>query len=807
MARVYARVAVDGVPPEADRLYDYALTPQQEGLILPGMRVIVPFGRGNRRHEAMVVELTGSTALSSVKSVENRIDEVPVLDDALLRLALHMRARLCCPFYAVVRAMLPAGLWYRREERYVLADPDAQGRDEMEQAVLAELKTLPDAGHAALARLADEQTIERLVRRGVLEKQASFLPAAKEKKTAAYRLTEEGLAYDPSALSASRSPARSAVLEFLRGSGTADSREIGYYTGASPSVLAGLVRSGLIERTQRRVWRRPDAGIWQPVDIILNEEQLQATQGLCALADRPGEHTALLFGVTGSGKTEVYINLIHHILEQGGQALVLVPEIALTPQLTARFVYEFGERVAVLHSALALGERYDEWSRIRAGAVDVVVGTRSAVFAPLGALKLIIIDEEHEPTFSSDADPRYDARDVALYRARETGALVLLGSATPSLDTAYRAKTGSYAYFELTRRARQAALAEVEVSDRREAYRRGFKGEIGPELALRLQETLARGEQAILFLNRRGTSRALRCLSCGHIPMCANCSSPLSYHRESERMLCHICGYSEPKPLRCPECGQTHLERIGSGTQAVEQALLQAFPDIRVLRMDSDTTQSAASHETILASFASGEADVLVGTQMIAKGLDFPNVTLSAVVDADMSLYTGDFRAAERSFSLFTQVVGRSGRAEKPGFSVIQTASPDNDVIRAAARQDYWAFYASEIRLREQLRYPPFLALARMTFSAPIEADALEGAQRMAQLLGGYLGGSFSDLEMEILGPAPAPVVRMNRQFYYTLYIKYTPSRRQRTLLSGALQQFREDKRNRKIRVSYDIHL
>ena len=289
--------------------------------------------------------------------------------------------------------------------------------------------------------------------------------------------------------------------------------------------------------------------------------------------------------------------------------------------------------------------------------------------------------------------------------------------------------------------------------------------------------------------------------------MCVNCSSPLSYHRESERMLCHICGYSEPKPARCPVCGQMHLERIGSGTQAVEQALLQAFPDIRVLRMDSDTTQAAASHETILAAFASGEADVLVGTQMIAKGLDFPNVTLSAVVDADMSLYTGDFRAAERSFALFTQVVGRSGRAEKPGISVIQTSSPQSDVIRASARQDYWAFYASEIQLREMLRYPPFLSLARMTFSSAIEADALDGAQRMAHLLGGYLAGTFSDIEAEILGPAPAPVVRMNRQFYYTLYIKYTPSRRQRTLFSGALQQFREDKRNRKIRVSYDIHL
>ncbi|MBQ1504091.1 MAG: primosomal protein N', partial [Oscillospiraceae bacterium] len=611
MARVFARVAVDGVPPEADRLYDYALTPQQEGLILPGMRVIVPFGRGNRRHEAMVVELAASTQHDSVKNVESRIDETPVLDENLLRLASHMRARLGCCFYDIVHAMLPAGLWYRRETRYVLKNPDAEPADEQEKAVLQVLSALPDAAESALLRVSDAQTLDKLVRRGVLSKDASFTPAAREKKVSAYRLTAEGLAYDPDAFAASRSPARHAVLEFLKRSGMADAKEISYYTGASGSVLAALVKAGLVEKTEKRVYRRPDVGVWQPVDITLNEEQQTAVEGLCRLSDVNSAQTALLFGVTGSGKTEVYINLIHHTLDKGAQALILVPEIALTPQLTARFVHEFGGRVAVLHSALALGERYDEWSRIRQGAVDVVVGTRSAVFAPLGNLKLIIIDEEHEPTFSSDVDPRYDARDIALFRARDNGALTVLGSATPSVDTAYQARTGRYAYFELTRRARDASMARVEISDRREAFRRGFKGEIGPELAARLAETLAKGEQAIFFLNRRGTCRSLRCLSCGHIPMCKNCASPLSYHRESERMLCHICGYSEPKPERCPACGQAYLERIGSGTQAVEQALLQAVPDIRVLRMDSATTQTADAHETILARFASGEADVL----------------------------------------------------------------------------------------------------------------------------------------------------------------------------------------------------
>lgn len=806
----YARVAVEGAPPEIDKLYDYALDPSLWGQVRPGMRVIVPFGRGNRRHEAMVIALADHAAVETPKSVETVIDGQPVLDAQLLKLALHLRARLGCAFYTIVHAMLPAGLWYRRETKYCCAPSYKEklsGCSEAEQQLLDYLSENPGSTSAALVHMVPGQTLDRLLRRGLVEKQESFLPAAREKTRMVYQLTPQGQAYDPAAVSAARSPARHAAIEFLKQSGQADAREIEYYTGASRTVLSGLVRSGLAERSERRVWRQPDAGVYQPAPIELNEQQSAAVQGLCSLADLRSANTALLFGVTGSGKTEVYIQLIRHVLEQGGRAILLVPEISLTPQLTARFSYEFGARTAVVHSALALGERYDEWSRIQNGDVDVVIGTRSAVFAPLQDLRLIIIDEEHEQAFASDTDPRYHARDVALYRARENAALLVLGSATPSIDTAYRAKTGEYAFFSLPRRARDARLAEVTVCDRRAAWRAGYKGDIGPELARRLGETLARGEQAVFFLNRRGSCRSMRCLSCGYVPMCVNCSSALSYHRASGRLMCHLCGYSEPVPACCPSCGGIHMEHIGSGTQSVEHALAEAVPGVRVLRMDSDTTQGKDSHEKLLARFAAGEADVLVGTQMIAKGLDFPNVTLSAVIDADMSLYTGDFRASERTFSLITQVIGRSGRAEKPGYAIIQTASPDNEVIRAAARQDYWAFYASEILLRQQLQQPPFTRFSRMSFCSPLDSDARSGAARMYAMLRAYLDHAFSDLDLTLLGPAQAPVHKVNNQFYYTIYLKYQDSRRQRQLLSGVLLQFRQDRQNRNVKVYYDLNL
>ena len=604
-----------------------------------------------------------------------------------------------------------------------------------------------------------------------------------------------------------KGPVRCEVLAFLAHTERAGLNEIEYYTGASRTTVAALFKEGYLGREERRILRRPETDVYMGTPAALNEEQKQVADGVSALLDAQTYAPALLFGVTGSGKTEVYIKLIDHALKKRRGVIVLVPEIALTPQMTARFYHDFGDEIAVMHSGLSVGERYDEWQRIRRGEVHVVVGTRSAVFAPVADLGMIIIDEEHEHTFRSENDPRYHARDVAKYRCREAGAVLLLGSATPSVDSAYAAKSGEYAYFELPHRAVPAGLPQVVVSDRRESYRAGYRGCLGMELTEMLAQTLDNHEQAILFLNRRGASRSLSCMACGHVPQCVNCSTALAYHRENGRLLCHQCGYSIRAPQECPACGSPYLEPVGFGTQALEEELHIRFPDARVLRMDSDTTSGRGAHMELLGTFAAGEADILIGTQMIAKGLNFPNVTLSAVVDADMSLYTGDFRSAERTFSLITQVAGRAGRAEKPGFAVIQTLSPQNDVIEAAANQDYWAFYENEIVLRKALNQPPFCRMVLLTLSSPLEDEARQAARRLAARIRSLLGGPYADLDAQLLGPAEAPIYKLNNRYRYTLTLRCRDSRRQRAFLTGILLEFARDRANRAVTIYSDINL
>lgn len=807
------RVAVDVALPAIDRLYDYTVPEELRGGVCRGVRVVVPFGRGNRREEGIVLAVTDTSDYGKCKPIDMVLDSAPVLCEDMLKLAVHMRERLNCAFYAIVRAMLPAGLWFRRETLYTLADgltPErlsvaCEGLD----AFAAYLAAHPEPLHERKLRalLGAEYAIPQLVKQGLLKRIEDFRPAATEKTDFVYFLTEQGEATLADRNCTLSGPVRCAVVDFLSHTERAGLNEIEYYTGASRTTVAGLLKDGYLDRETRRVLRRPETDVYIGRAVELNAEQQRAVESISALLDARAYAPALLFGVTGSGKTEVYIKLIAHALTAKRGVIVLVPEIALTPQMTARFYHEFGDEIAVMHSALSVGERFDEWQRVRNGDVHVVVGTRSAVFAPVRDLGLIIIDEEHEHTFRSENDPRYHARDVAKYRCRAAGAVLVLGSATPSVDTAYAAKSGAYAYFELPRRAVPVGLPQVIVSDKREAYRAGYRGCLGIELTEMLGHVLENHEQAILFLNRRGSSRSISCMACGHVPQCVNCSTALSYHRENGRLLCHQCGYSVRAPEECPACGSPYLEPIGFGTQTLEEELHATFPAARVIRMDSDTTSGRGAHMELLGSFAAGEADFLIGTQMIAKGLNFPNVTLSAVVDADMSLYTGDFRSAERTFSLITQVAGRAGRAEKPGFAVIQTLAPQNDVIEAAAAQDYWAFYENEIALRRAMNQPPFCRMVLLTLSSPIENDARQGARRLAARMQALLAGGYEDLRADLLGPAEAPIFKLNNRYRYTLTLRCQDSRRARAFLTGVLLEFARDRANRNITVYSDINL
>ena len=537
-------------------------------------------------------------------------------------------------------------------------------------------------------------------------------------------------------------------------------------------------------------------------EIVLNEEQQRAFEEILGRVQAAKPSVTLLHGVTGSGKTQVYLRLVQETLALGKTAMVLVPEIVLTPQMMRKFSSYFGSRVAMLHSSLKMTERYDQWKRIRRGEVDVVLGTRSALFAPLKNLGLIIMDEEQEGSYQSENVPRYDAREVAKYLCVREKAALVFGSATPTVETAWAVEQGSYQKALLRRRYNENALPEVLIADLRQEILNGNPGLISTPLRQELEKNLAAGEQSILFLNRRGSSRMLLCGECGYVPQCPRCSTAMTYHSANGRLMCHYCGHSEPAADTCPECGGW-MKHVGVGTQKVEEELRELFPEAGILRMDADTT--AGGHEEILQTFERERVPILLGTQMVAKGLDFENVTLVGVLSADISLYVDNYRAAERTFSLLTQVVGRAGRGGKTGRAVIQTYTPGNDVIRCAARQDYDAFYESEIRMRRLRRYPPFADLFTVTVSGTEEGRVLRAAVSVRETLRQLCRRpELAAGEPEVLGPAPAPVVKVNNRFRYRCTLVGKNDKATREMLAWLQKDFAKDSANRGMNLFVD---
>ena len=670
-----AKVAVARAVYAIDKPYDYLVPGELEPRLRPGMRVLVPFGSGNRSSDGLVLALReGPGGAEGLKPITAALDPEPVLDGAAIQLALWMRERYFCTVYDAVKAMLPAGLYFALRDWIVLkkgvdraavyeaAEGSAPARQLAELLLALGGQGDMEQIRAAFGPKDPEPAIRRLLDRGAAERVTSAQRGVGDKveKLAVLAMpAEEAMALvTPRRRTA---PLRFSVTELLCQLGSASVKELCYFTGASMQTLRSLEKSGVLTLERQEVFRRvPLDGVEPAGPIRLNEEQERAFQGLDAMA-RAGAGAALLYGVTGSGKTQVYLRLIQETLARGRTALVLVPEIALTPQLLRIFAAHFGEQIGVLHSSLRAGERYDEWKRIRRGEARVVIGTRSAVFAPLERLGLVILDEEQEASYKSENNPRYHARDVAKYRCVQSGALLVMGSATPSVETMYSAQTGRCGLFTLKERFNRRALPQVQVVDMKEELRAGNGRAISRPLQQALEDTLVRGEQAILFLNRRGASRMVSCGECGAVPECPRCSVKLTYHSANGRLMCHYCGYSQPLPPACPDCGGK-LNFIGVGTQKVQEELEELFPGTPVLRMDTDTVTAARSHEAILEEFRRGKAPFLVGTQMVAKGLDFENVTLVGVVLADQALFVDDFRAGERTFSLLTQVVGRAGR-------------------------------------------------------------------------------------------------------------------------------------------------
>ncbi|MBQ1242160.1 MAG: primosomal protein N', partial [Oscillospiraceae bacterium] len=714
MTVTLAAVAISGVPYAADRLYTYLVPAALVGQMLPGIRVSVPFGQGNRSREGIVMELSQSEPERQLKAIEAALDEEPVLSAEALRLAKWMRARYFCTYYDAFKTILPAAVW-----------PGAE-------------------------RKVKDKT-QRMVSLAVS--------------------AEDALAFvEPKRFSA---PKRYAAVQLLCSEGVLSTTDLSYYTGVTAQTLKSLEKSGILTVSEQEVLRIGEhtAADVAAGPISLNDEQQAAYDGLSEMLLARKAGAALLYGVTASGKTQVYIKLIEKAIAKGRSALLLVPEIALTPQMLAKFTAYFGDRVAMLHSGLRLTERYDQWKRIRRGDVQVVLGTRSAVFAPLDNLGLIIMDEEQETTYLSENPPRYHTRDVAQFRCAQNDALLLMGSATPTVETMFFAKTGRYKVFSLYKRFNEKSLPRVTIADMRSELRAGNEGLISAPLHAELAQNIENGEQSILFLNRRGASRMLLCGECGAVPECPRCSVPLTYHSANGRLMCHYCNFSKPAAEECPDCGG-QMKRVGAGTQKVEQELNELFPNVKVLRMDADTVAAANGHEQLLRRFQEEKIPILLGTQMVAKGLDFENVTLVGVLAADLSLYVDNYHAPERTFSLLAQVIGRAGRGDKQGRAVIQTFTPENDVIRAAAVQDYDAFYESEIRMRRVRRYPPFADLFSLTVSGVDEGRVVRSAQLLRDaLLAAAKRDGVRELQLEVLGPAAASVVRVNNRYRYRIYI------------------------------------
>lgn len=744
MADRIAKIAVSAATYWIDRPYDYLIPLELEDKVCAGMRVFVPFSNGNRKSEGIVLAVTEHSSFSRLKPILAVIDEQPVLSAELIKLALFMRERFFCTVYEAAKAMLPAGLWINDDGKTRVQDKTVE-----------------------MARLAVPA--------------ADALAAAEAKRR--------------------RSKQQAAMLEELCAFEALPSGELMRHLGASRASITALQKSGLVELYRREVFRRPEVHVGELEPLpVLNQAQQKAYEGINALLLSGTAHAALLHGVTGSGKTSVYIHLIHSCLSAGKSAILLVPEIALTPQMLKTFSSHFGDNIAVLHSSLSTGERYDEWKRVKRGSARVVIGTRSAIFAPVEAPGLIIIDEEQEETYKSENNPRYNAKDIAKFRCARSGGLLLLGSATPDIVSRYNAETGKYAYFRLDSRYNDMRLPDVRIVDMKRELRRGNGGNISSVLRDELTENISRGEQSILFLNRRGTNKLISCGECGYTYKCPRCSVSLTYHSTNGRLMCHYCGYSRPLDAACPDCGG-QLSFIGAGTQLVVEELEELFPGTEILRMDTDSVAPVGSHELLFERFRNENIPIMVGTQMVTKGLNFENVTLVGVISADQSLYAGDYRAGERTFSLITQVVGRSGRGTKPGRAVIQTFTPQNETILQAAQQDFDAFYTSEIELRRLHGLPPFSQLFSVTASGQTEEQVVGACRYIRSYFDTVLKGRNDCIA---LGPTPLAVVKVNNRYRYRVNLCCASDKEIRGLISQIVIECSTDKRFKGVSVYAD---
>ena len=742
-------VAVSNATFHFDKLYTYAVMPDQQDTVRLGSMVLVPFGRGSRARMGVVLACDAEPESAKLKFLFDVAPASACLTPELLRLVHFLKERTFCTYYEAVKAVIPYGAQYK-----------------------------PTVAEDGVTPVLQKQLVRHTENAYKLVGTLPPKPRPTAKQLAAVALLAGG----------------ERTLSALEDK------------GISRAVLDNLCAKGVLECS--KVNKSIDLYSSIPLKnepILLTEEQQAAYDALLPGLEDAAPHSALLYGVTGSGKTLVFLKLIEHCLQMGRRALVLVPEISLTPQMILRLKSQFGKRVAVQHSALNHTERLLQWQMIQDGGADIVVGTRSAIFSPLENIGLVIIDEEQEHTYRSESAPRYSAHEVARQRAAENGALLLLASATPSTESYYAAQHGRTQLVRLTKRYGGNPLPKVQIVDMRAELASGNPREISLAMEDAIRHNLEAGKQTILLLNRRGYQTVAQCEDCREVLKCQKCSVPMVYHKSAHKLLCHYCGSQlDPPPARCPACGGK-LQYRGFGTQKAEEELAKLFPEARILRMDQDTTAAKDAHEKLLAKFARHEYDIMVGTQMVAKGLDFEDVTLVGVLGIDSLLFAQGFRAYETVFSLVTQVVGRSGRAKDPGFAIIQTTDPDNPVLNLAAAQDYDAFFEQEIAYRKLGLYPPFCGLCVVGFAGPKESEVARASARFAALLGRQ-AAKQPDLPLRVLGPTPGSIEKINDSYRYKLTVKCRNDRRFRNLIRETLTLYEQEKLPGKATVVVDLH-
>lgn len=790
MEKSFVSVAVENTVYHFDQLFTYLVPSELASGLLPGMRVLVPFGPGDRKRVAVVFSLEGSDG-PGLKSLLSVLDREPVLSQEMLDLALWMQSRYYCTLFEAVKQMIPIGNHLRLKSGYVLAADfknfDREAYTNLQWQLILFFRA---AGRALLfEKISNKFGIEEscpdfqdLVQKGILCK---VNIASGKIKDATAKILRPIVGF-----SGKLTPRQKTALEVLQDVGEASEKELCYFTGVSSAVVKALVKKGAAETFEYEVYRRPSTGNIEkePEELLLSAEQDNVLKKLI-LEYEAQKGCALLYGVTGSGKTSVFLKLIAYVLAQGKDIIALVPEISLTAQTIRQFRRLFGDAVALFHSGLSLGERLDEWKRVQRGEAKIVVGTRSAVFAPVKNLGLIVIDEEQEHTYHSESNPRYDAREVAQYRCRQSKAFCVLCSATPSIESFRLAQEKKYHFHQLTARFGQASLPKVELVDRN-LEQADPDCEIGEALAQALQENFQQKKQSIVLLNRRGYHTFASCRSCHETLTCPHCSISLTYHAANQRLMCHYCGYSIPFTNKCPSCGKSAMVFRGAGTQKAEAQLRELLPEANILRIDTDSVTARHSLEKKLADFAQGRYDVMVGTQMVAKGLDFQNVTLVGVLSADLSLYNDDFRSNERTFDLLTQVVGRAGRGSYPGKAMVQTFFPENPVLHLAAEQDYFGFYKREILYRKALLYPPFADLLVLGFVGEKESSVRSATEYFLNSLGELAKREYPQLPLRVLRPSPASVAKLNGKYRYKIIVKCRNTAAFRNMIAQLLKKF-----------------